>query len=159
MAITHVGAARSNQTEALGIQGMLAGTSVLTLDGSLPVEFLEPGDRVLTRMGSRRISRVEVTVVRHARVVQIAHDTLGAGRPDQDVTISAAQGVLVRDWRAKALFGAAQAVVPASRLADGTYAKNAILSEARLFALIFDEPAVIYAGGLELACEGVTVRA
>ena len=159
MALTHVGAAYRSESEALGIQGMLAGTMVLTLDGALPVDYLEPGDRVVTRMGARRITRLEVTVVRHARVVQITHNTLGTGRPDQDMIVSAAQGILIRDWRAKALFGATEVVVPAGRLVDGLYARSAILAEARLYALGFEDATVIYAGGLELACAGATQNA
>lgn len=159
MALSHVVTAHDPAIEAPGVLGMLGGTTVLTLEGALPVEFLEPGDRVLTRMGARRISRIEVTVVRHARVVRIAADTFGAGKPQDEVTVAAAQGILLRDWRAQALYGAAQAVVPASRLTDGLLARSAVLAEARLYALGFEEPAVIYAGGLELACEGARVRA
>lgn len=141
------------------VQGMLAGTTVMTLEGALPVDYLEPGDRVLTRSGARRIARVEVTVMRHARMVRIAHDTLGVGKPQDNVTVCAAQGILLRDWRAKALYGAAQAVVPAQRLVDGDYIRAETLDEARIYTLLFEDPAVIYAGGLELACAGVAVRA
>lgn len=158
MALTHVEAARQ-ANGAAGVQGMMAGTRVLTLDGALPVEYLQPGDRVLTRGGARRISRVEVTVIAHARVVTISPDSLGVGKPAEPVTVSAVMGILLRDWRAKAMYGAAQVVVPASRLADGAYIKAETLPEARLYTLVFDAPAVIYGGGLELACEGVAVRA
>lgn len=159
MAMTQVNEVQTSDAAALGVQGMLAGTTVLTLDGALPVEYLSPGDRVLTRAGARRIAQIEVTVVRHARMVKIAHDTLGAGKPQDDVTVSAAQGILLRDWRAKALYGTAQAVVQASRLVDGCYIKSETLAEARLYTLVFAEPCVIYAGGLELACDGVPVQA
>lgn len=30
-----------------------AGTIIYTLDGALPVEYLEPGDRIITRAGAR----------------------------------------------------------------------------------------------------------
>jgi hypothetical protein len=147
------------QADAVALEGMLAGTVVLTLEGALPVDYLAPGDRVITRAGARPIARIEVTVVRHARVVRIAQDTLGVGKPQDAVTVSAAQGILLRDWRAKALFGTAQAVVAASRLVDGQYIKAETLAEARLYTLIFAQPCVISAGGLELACEGVAVQA
>jgi hypothetical protein len=163
MAPTKVAAAFEAGTDAVPnaveVQGMLAGTTVLTLEGALPVDYLEPGDRVLTRSGARRIARVEVTVMRHARMVHIAHDTLGVGKPQDTVTVCATQGILLRDWRAKALYGATQAVVPAQRLVDGDYIRTETLDEARIYTLLFEEPAVIYAGGLELACEGVAVRA
>ena len=41
---------------------MLAGTMVRTLDGLIPVEFLTPGDRIVTRAGARRLTSVSVVV-------------------------------------------------------------------------------------------------
>ena len=134
------------------LRAVLAGTPVLTLDGELPVEFLQPGDRVLTRAGMRRLAQIAVTVVQNVRVVCIAHGTLGVDRPAEDVTVSAAQEIMVRDWRARAMFGTSVAMIPAAKLADGEYIRRLTLVEARLFTLSFDEDAVIYAGGLELSC-------
>lgn len=151
-------AGMNDSTVKVALQAVLVGTPVLTLDGQLPVEFLQPGDRVLTRCGTRRVAQVEVTVVQNARVVKISHDTLGVDRPTVDVTVSAGQQILIRDWRAKAMFGAAQAMIPAARLVDGEYIRAEVVAEARFFTLSFDEDAVIYAGGLELVCPAL-VRA
>jgi len=134
------------------LQAILMGTPVLTLDGELPVEFLQPGDRILTRKGARRVSQVAVSVIQNARVVRISHDTLGVDRPFEDVTVSAGQQIVIRDWRARAMFGTAQAMIPAKQLVDGEYIKAETMAEARFFSLSFEEDAVIYAGGLELAC-------
>ena len=134
------------------LHAMIAGTPVLTLEGEMPVEYLQPGDRIVTRAGARRLRQVAITVVQNARVVRIAHGTLGVDRPTDDVTVSAAQPILIRDWRAKALFGASSAMIPAARLADGEYIQAETVPEARFFTLSFDEDTVIYAGGLELAC-------
>ena len=139
-------------TVTAALQAIAVGTPVLTLDGELPVEFLQPGDRILTRAGARRVKQVAVTLVRNARVVKIAHDTLGVDRPSVDVTVSADQQILIRDWRAKAMFGQNQAMIPAARLVDGEYIRAETVAEMRFFELSFDEDAVIYAGGLELAC-------
>ncbi len=139
-------------TTQVALQALLVGTPVLTLEGELPVEYLSPGDRILTRSGARRLKQVEVTVVQNARVVRVAHGTLGVDRPSEDVTVSAGQQILVRDWRAKALIGAAQAMIAASKLVDGEYIRAETLAEARFFSLAFEDDAVIYAGGLELAC-------
>jgi hypothetical protein len=136
----------------VGLQAILMGTPVLTLEGAMPVEYLQPGDRVLTRSGMRRLTQVAVTVVQNARVVMVAHETLGVDRPSADVSVSAAQQILIRDWRAKALTGGTQAMVAAGRLVDGEYIRATVLPEARFFTLGFAEDAVIYAGGLELAC-------
>ncbi len=139
--------------------GIALGTAILTLDGDLPVEFLAPGDRILTRSGARRLRAVEVTVVRNARVIRIAAGTLGMGRPGDDMVVSPDQPILIRDWRAKALYGAATAMVPAARLADGDYIRAEVMDEVRFYTLRLDADEVIYAGGLELACAAETVTA
>ena len=134
------------------LMAIMSGTPVLTLEGELPVEFLQPGDRILTRGGARRLVQVAVSVVRNARVVKISHGTLGVDCPTEDLTVSAAQPIMVRDRRARVIFGAPQAMLAASRLAYGEYIRTATLPEARLFTLTFENDAVIYAGGMELAC-------
>lgn len=137
--------------------GVALGTAILTLDGEMPVEFLAPGDRLLTRSGARRLRSIEVTVVRHARVIRIAAGTLGVERPGEDMIVSPDQPILIRDWRAKALYGTATAMVPAARLADGEYIRTEVMDEVRFYTLRLDSDEVIYAGGLELACTPETV--
>lgn len=150
----------NDQTMTQGVTyGLMQGTPVLTLDGELPVEFLEPGDRILTRAGSRRLTSVEVSIVRNARMMRVGASTLGRERPEEDLLLPAAQPVLVRDWRAMALAGTAQAMIAVSRLADGEYIRGEIVDEARIFTLGFEEEVVIYAGGLELGCPRDSVRA
>ena len=39
--------------------GLPCGTEVMTADGALPVEYLEPGDRVITRGGMRRLRAID----------------------------------------------------------------------------------------------------
>lgn len=139
--------------------GMLLGTPVLTLDGELPVEFLAPGDRVLTRGGMRRVQSIEVTSVQNARVVHIARDSLGVGRPVATITVSPTQQILLRDWRAKAILGQPEALISAERLTDGEYVRADILAEARFFTLRFERSEIIYAGGVELACTPAMAKA
>ncbi|WP_460273319.1 hypothetical protein [Celeribacter sp. ULVN23_4] len=40
-------------------KGLLLGTKVMTADGALPVEYLEPGDRVITRAGMRTLLDID----------------------------------------------------------------------------------------------------
>ncbi len=35
------------------------GTIIYTLDGALPVEYLSPGDRIVTRAGARKLRNVQ----------------------------------------------------------------------------------------------------
>ena len=145
--------------EVFADAAILLGTPVMTLDGDLPVEFIAPGDRVITRNGMRKVVAVEVTRVKNARVVCISCDSLGVGRPAEDLVVSPNQPVLIRDWRAMALYGKAEAMIPAARLCDGEFIRGEILAEARFVTLRFAGPEVIYAGGMELACAPATVSA
>lgn len=125
---------------------------VMTLDGALPVEHLYPGDRVITRHGARALLSMDrVTLPVGTPIVEVARNAFG-GRPDRDVWLPAAQRILIRDWRAKALYGQAQACVPAGQLADGEYVRLAQLDrDVTCFALRFGRPEVLYVDGLELA--------
>ncbi len=129
------------------------------MDGELLVEFLSVGDRVLTRGGTRKIRAITVMVADNSDVVQVSRQSLGHDRPSEDITLSADQLILIRDWRAKAMFDAETAVVPVSRLVDGAYIRLEKISGLRFFALGFDGDEVIYADGLELACAAVSVPA
>lgn len=139
--------------------GVGFGTPILTMEGVFPVEYLSPGDRIITRTGARRLRAVEVTALNDVEMVLISHDILGQGRPNTDLIVHPGQPVLIRDWRAKALYGAAQAMVAAARLVDGEYIRFERIARMRLFTLRLEGEAVIYAGGLELIClpEPVTV--
>ena len=132
--------------------GMLAGTMVRTLEGVLPVEYLTPGDRIVTRAGMRRLASVSVVSRKMVDLVRIRASTVGHDRPDQDLLLSPGQPVVIRDWRAQALYGVTAAAIPAARLADGEFVCLETHRNVRLFTLRFDDEEVIYAEGLELAC-------
>jgi hypothetical protein len=132
--------------------GVLAGTTVLTLDGMLPVEFLTPGDRIVTRAGARLLTSISVVARKQVDLVRIRASTIGHDRPEQDLYLSPGQPVIIRDWRAQALYGVPVAAIPAARLADGEFVCLETHRDVRLFTLRFDEDEVIYAEGLELAC-------
>lgn len=133
--------------------GIRAGTIILTLEGALPVEHLSEGDRIITRDGVRVLRGLSVRVLRDAAAIRIGAGTLGNTRPQDDLTVAPGQKILVRDWRAQALYGTDRAMIPAARLVDGEFVRNVTLEELRLFTLHLDAPAVIYAGGIELGVE------
>ncbi len=135
-----------------GTEGILAGTRIRTLEGDLPVEFIEPGDRIITCSGAIRVVAVSTSLRRFAPVVRLAASTIRHCQPEADLVLSPGQRVMIRDWRATSLYGAAAAAVPAARLADGKFVRHEILDLARLFTLHFASEEVIYAEGLELTC-------
>ena len=141
------------------VQGVVTGTPVLTADGALPVEYLAAGDRVVTRSGLRVLRGISVRVIRRAALVRIGSGTLGIGRPDADVLVPAGQPVLIRDWRAQAMFGTPTAMIAAGRLVDGHLIRHEAQCDVRIYALQFDAPEVVHAGGLELGCRPQRVTA
>lgn len=130
--------------------GFASGSVVLTLDGETLIDTLQPGDRVITRDTGMSVLRHIAVQKQSARAVRIAADTLGQTRPGVDVMLAADQPVLIRDWRAKALFGAVQAMVPAAALVDGEFICDLGAQDLTLYQLTFDAPHVIYVDGLEV---------
>ncbi len=132
-----------------------AGSNVLTLMGAVLVEYIAPGDRVITRSGARTVRSVQISVVKSAEVVRISEGVLAKDRPEQDIAVSPEQPILIRDWRAKALASTSQTLIPAARLVDGEYVRKLAVDEVWMISLHFDETEIIYANGLELICEPV----
>lgn len=130
--------------------GIAADTPVMTLRGPVAVQDLRPGDRLVTRSGARPLRAVTCTQATVA-MVRFPAGTLGHDRPEDALTLAPGQGVLVRDWRAQALFGQPQAVVPAARLVDGRLVRRLPAAPVRLYTLHLDGPQVVQAGGLDLA--------
>ncbi len=132
--------------------GFVAGTVLYTRDGEMPVEFLSPGDSLITRdAGIVRLIRIHHRRTL-TRAISFAAGSLGHTRPDQDLILPGAQLVLVRDWRAQAMFGKDQALVRADTLVDDAFICDLGVQRMHLLQLQFDAPHVIYAGGLELSC-------
>lgn len=133
------------------LSGLLAGAVVMTLDGEIPVEFLSPGDRVVTRDSGMAIIRT--IHVRHivGNAIAIMAGSLGHTRPERDVVIPAGQEILIRDWRAPALAGKSQAMIPAAHLVDSHYVTLHRNVTMTVYDIAFDRAHVIYADGLELA--------
>ncbi len=130
--------------------GMLSGSIVLTLDGEIPVEHLLPGDRIVTRdSGTAVLSSVHRHQLR-TRAVRVVAGSLGDTRPDRDVLLPEDQHILIRDWRAHALFGTRQASVPVQALLDGEFIISEGLLTMTLHEIRFDSQHVIYADGLEI---------
>ncbi|MFX0544698.1 Hint domain-containing protein [Roseovarius sp. S1116L3] len=130
--------------------GVLSGSIILTLDGEIPVEHLVPGDRIITRDSGAAVLVAAHRHIMRVRAVRILAGSLGDTRPDRDVVLPEGQQVLVRDWRAKALFGLRQVAAPAHALIDGEFITSEGVATMTLHELRFETPHVIYADGLEL---------
>ncbi len=124
----------------------------MTLDGEIAVEFLSPGDRIVTRDGMRRLVAVRSSSY-SGPAMQLAQGALGHDRPQTGLVLPAGTRLHLRDWRARAMFGAATADAAVRHLFDGEFVTEVRVRDLRVFTLTFDVPQVVYVEGLEIACD------
>ncbi|WP_417807576.1 Hint domain-containing protein [Thioclava sp.] len=139
--------ARANSRELAG--AIAQGARIYTSEGALPVEYLEPGDRIVTRSGTREL-RAVLRGDYVGPLVRVAPGALGHDRPGAPLLLGPQARLLLRDWRVKLIYGKREALVAACSVVDGQYVTQ-VTARARLFALQFDAPEVIYADGVEIA--------
>lgn len=137
------------------VAGLAEGTTVMTLDGEKAVETLKAGDRIITRDSGMAILRDVRSKTVHAATIQIKAGSLGHTRPEDDMIVGPDTLVHIRDWRAKALFGADVATVKAKRLIDGEFVSELDAKTMTVFELIFEKQHIVYADGLEVASTAV----
>jgi hypothetical protein len=139
--------ARAHSVQA----GIVAGSIIFTSDGEIPVEYLAPGDKIVSRDAGMVILKDVIShrILTHA--VSIKAGSLGHTRPEHSVILPAAQHVFVRDWRAQSMFGKPQVVVQAGQLIDDEFIVDLGLRKMQVVELVFDKAHVIYADGLELS--------
>lgn len=137
------------------VSGLTAGTTVMTLDGELPVEHLNIGDRIITRDAGMAVLRDIRKKTVNVATIQIKAGSLGHTRPQDDMIIGPDTLVHIRDWRAKALFGADVATVKAKRLIDGEFVSEQGVQSVTVHELVFDKQHILYADGLEVASTAV----
>ncbi len=133
------------------IGSLVAGTPVLTLDGELPVQYLAPGDRVVTRAGATEIVAIEVDVLYAAQMVRIATAALDHGRPDCELFLSPAQPLALPQASGRTP-AAPGCMVAAETLVGRDLICTERVAEVRVFRLHFAEEQVVYAAGVELLC-------
>lgn len=138
----------SNMEESTGIA---AGTIVLTLNGEMPVENLNVGDRIITRdTGIATLRAVRMRKVTFTPY-KISKDRLGNGRPVADTLVAGDQHILLRGLLSQALYNTDSALVPVSKLVDGEFISRCDEQTLNIYELEFDAAHVIYANGLEIA--------
>lgn len=105
-----------------GPSGIGADTPVMTPAGPVAAGRLQVGDRVITYdAGAQRIARIRTCEVPARALIHVSPAALEPGCDAPDMVIAAGQVLLIRDWRARAMFGRRAALVPAARMVDGTF--------------------------------------
>ncbi|MCB1332392.1 MAG: Hint domain-containing protein [Roseivivax sp.] len=130
---------------------LLADSHVYSAEGRLPASVLYVGDRIVTRdAGMVRVRSVARRIHRCA-CVAVAAGCMGHNRPEEPLTLPADTPVLVRDWRAMALYGQPQVLLPAARLVDGQYVRDIGIRVVETVTLDLGAPHIVYIDGLEVA--------
>lgn len=137
--------------------GIAAGARVYTLDGAIPIEFLEPGDRIVTRSGTCKLKALRAGDYVGA-LIRILPGALGHDRPGAPLLIAQGAQLMMRDWRVQVIYGKREALLPAQSVVDGHYVTLG-QGRARLFVLEFETPEVIYVDGVEMAAAVASVDA
>ncbi len=127
------------------------GTMIATTRGEKPIEYLQPGDLVLTRdngaeelrwIGSRHLGWETLTRNPHLHPVVIRWGALGWGQPAHDLYVSPNHRILVRDDTGDEVLAAAHQLVGN----DGIESVEAM--GVTYFHLMFDAHQVILSDGL-----------
>lgn len=132
-------------------EGFPSGTLLMTGDGAIPVEFLSPGDRIVTRdAGMMRLLDMQSGIAT-LPAVAVAPGALGQIERRAPVILPATQKVLLRDWRARALAGRDAALIALAALVDGEFIRALGPRRMVLHHLRFAERHIVYADGIEAA--------
>lgn len=133
------------------------GTLIDTDQGSVPVEDLEPGARVLTLdsgyqpvrwIGSRRLGAADLRLAPELRPIRLAAGSLGPGSPDRDLLVSPQHRVLVSGWKAELYFGQPEILVPAKSLVNDDDIRIAHeMDDVEYFHVLFDRHEIMMTNG------------
>ncbi|MFT7058239.1 MAG: hypothetical protein ACJASV_000739 [Pseudorhodobacter sp.] len=127
----------------------VAGTGILTPNGEVPVESLQPGDLVLTHdegpQPLRWIGRRRVEATGAFAPIHIRARTFGNHRA---LKLSPLHRVLIRDSLAELLFGEPEVLVAAKDLVNDRSVRVMEGGEVEYVHLLFDKHQVIYSAGL-----------
>ncbi|MEJ6392479.1 Hint domain-containing protein [Gymnodinialimonas sp. 2305UL16-5] len=147
-------------SEAASVICFTPGTRIRTEHGSVAVEDLGPGDRVLTRddgpqevtwSGNCRMSGARLFALPHERPIRLRAGALGVDRPDGDLWLSPDHRVLIAGQAAQDMWGSDEVLVRAADLVgDPWITTDHSMRATSYIHLMLDRHAVIWANGLEV---------
>ncbi|MEO0357094.1 MAG: Hint domain-containing protein, partial [Pseudomonadota bacterium] len=126
-----------------------AGSMIVTSTGSVAVEDLEVGDKVLTLDNGfqpiRWVGKRTVDGMGKMAPIRFAKNTLGA---EQDLFVSPQHRMLVTGWQAELIAGMAEVLVPAKHLINDGSVRQIAQDHVTYVHILFDQHEVIWANGV-----------
>ena len=132
------------------------GTLIATPRGEVPVESLQPGDRVITRdngiqeirwVGQRDMSAADFAVAPHLRPVLIRKGALGNGLPERDMLVSPNHRILVANDRTALYFDEHEVLVSAKHLVGNDHIRAIQSSGTVYIHFMCDRHEVVLSNG------------
>lgn len=135
------------------LDGFAQGTLIATSDGEIPIEYLNPGDRIVSGDNEcvelKSITCIEgheIELVSIARRAEIS----GVNSPSRKLLMTPLQCVQLRDWRAAILGGGEPLPTPVTSLIDDSQIRAETRVKARIFRLEFENDTSFYANDVEV---------
>lgn len=136
------------------------GAVISTADGPVPIEDLEPGDRIITSeygpvmlrwVGAYEVSPRELAGGAETSLIRVMADTFGLSKPSADMVLSPGAHILTRHAACQKLFGMEVAYAPIRAFEDGMQVISLTpRAPVTFYNLAFDRQATILVNGIEL---------
>lgn len=134
------------------------GTAVMTSDGKQPVDWIRPGDRILTRdHGFQPVLWTDRTVIRASwladtptlRPIRIAKGSAGNDMPERDLMLSPEHRILLKSPQIELLLGCDEVFAPVKALTnDGEVTQTLPDHDISYYHILFAQHEIVLAEGL-----------
>ena len=149
--LTTAGARAASPEEIAALPCLGTGTMIATDEGPQPIDWLRPGDRILTRdngyqpllwLGTHVMPRRSPAVT---RPLIVPADCFGPAQPERPIVASPGQGVLLAGHELELWFAESEMF---ASLRDVAPVANPLEGRQTLYSLLFATPEVVLAEGL-----------
>ncbi len=152
-------AVAAGQRAAGGVICFTPGTRIMTPDGAVKIEELQPGDLIQTKdngpqeimwTGHRRMTGARLYAMPHLRPVRFRAGAMGFGRPEDDLLVSPQHRMLIRGAAARALFNTDEVLVAAEDLINDTSVMvDFAAREVTYVHILLERHNILWANGME----------
>ena len=152
-------AVAGGQRAAGGVICFTPGTRIMTPDGAVKIEDLQPGDLIQTKdngaqeimwTGHRRMTGARLYAMPHLRPVRFRAGAMGPGRPEDDLLVSPQHRMLIRGAAARALFNTDEVLVAAEDLINDTSVMvDYAAREVTYVHILLERHNILWANGME----------
>ena len=131
--------------------GFAPDVRVTSVDGLVPAGKLSPGDWLVTARGTKRLLRItRQSLSPPLAMVRVAKELL-KGRSGEDIVVSPTQRVVLRDWRARAIWGRHVAAPIIADIVDEEFVTVDRTIATEIVSLYVGQPEILVVQGFEFA--------